>query len=152
MSDALDSLNGLIVPLAEQPMLLPNVAVAELVGYRLGQPASQGPEWFLGWANWRDQRIPLLDPGLLFGQPPADGPAPRMLILNAVSGRSGMPFIAMRVAGIPRSTRVVRGELTVAGSPGNYVSQVVSLADEEQHLLIPDLDSIERVLEQVATQ
>src|SRR5690554_2784571 len=65
MSDALDSLNGLIIPLAEQPLLLPNVAVAELVGYRLGQAASQGPAWFPGWANWRDQRVPLVDPGVL---------------------------------------------------------------------------------------
>ena len=58
MSDALDSLTGLIIPLAGAPLLLPNVAVAELVGYRLSQASAQGPEWFLGWTNWRDQRIP----------------------------------------------------------------------------------------------
>ncbi|MFA5679021.1 MAG: chemotaxis protein CheW [Pseudomonas sp.] len=152
MADALDSLNGLIIPLAEQPLLLPNVAVAELVGYRLGQAATQGPSWFPGWAMWRDQRVPLIDPGLLLGQPAADALAPRMLILNAVGGRPGVNFIAMRVPGIPRSKRVVRGEMEVVGEPSEYISQVVRLADEDQTLLIPDLEAIERALEQAVAQ
>lgn len=152
MADALDSLNGLIIPLAEQPLLLPNVAVAELVGYRLGQAATQGPSWFPGWVNWRDQRVPLIDPGLLLGQPAAEALAPRMLILNAVGGRPGMQFIAMRVPGIPRSKRVLRGDIEIAGAPGEYVSQVVRLADEQQTLLIPDLAAIEQALEQAVAQ
>src|SRR5690554_6577680 len=98
MSDAQDSLNGLIIPLVEQPLLLPNVAVAELVGYRLSQAAAQGPQWFLGWAGWRDQRVPVIDPRLLFGQSATDVQAPRMVILNAVGGHSRVSFLAMRVA------------------------------------------------------
>ncbi|WVM91906.1 hypothetical protein ULG90_18940 [Halopseudomonas pachastrellae] len=61
MSEALESINGLIVPLLNDPLLLPNVAVAELVGYRLSQAANQGPEWFLGWTQWRDQPVPMVD-------------------------------------------------------------------------------------------
>lgn len=149
MSDALDSLTGLIIPQAGQPLLLPNVAVAELVGYRLSQTSTQGPEWFLGWANWRDQRIPVVDPGLMLGQPANDGQAPRMLILNAVGGRPGVSFLGLRVSGIPRTKRVVRGELQAAGESTGFVSQQVRLADEEQLLLIPDLEAMERALGQV---
>ncbi|GGJ02525.1 chemotaxis protein CheW [Halopseudomonas pertucinogena] len=153
MSDALDSLNGLIIPLTAEPLLLPNVAVAELVGYRLVETAAQGPDWFLGWANWRDQRIPLADAAQLLGQPPlAPDVAPRMLILNAVGGDERLRFIALRVAGIPRSRRVLRGEIgRVAGGSG-FVSQLVSLADEERSLLIPDLAAIEQALAQAAAQ
>ena len=52
-SDALETLNSLIVPLRERLLLLPNVAVAELVGYRLSEEASGGPDWFLGRTLWR---------------------------------------------------------------------------------------------------
>ena len=149
MSDALDSLTGLIIPLAGQPLLLPNVAVAELVGYRLGQPAEQGPVWFLGWASWRDQRVPVIDPGLMLGQPANDGEAPRMLILNTVGGRPGVSFLGLRVAGIPRTTRVVRGELQAAGAGAEFVSRAVRLAGEEELLLIPDLEAMEQALEQI---
>jgi len=77
MSEALESINGLIVPLLNDPLLLPNVAVAELVGYRLSQAANQGPEWFLGWTQWRDQPVPMVDLDALraFGGAGRRGPA-----------------------------------------------------------------------------
>ena len=149
MSDAQDSLNGLIIPLGEQPLLLPNVAVAELVGYRLSQAAAQGPQWFLGWTGWRDQRVPVIDPGLLLGQSATDSQIPRMVILNALGGKPGVNFVAMRVTGIPRSKRIIRGELETVGTASEFVSQQVRLAGEEQVLLIPDLAAIEGVLDRV---
>lgn len=149
MSDALESLNGLIVPLAGQPLLLPNVAVAELVGYRLSQPANEGPAWFLGWILWRDQRVPLIDPEVLLGQPAAEPhQAARSLVLNAVGGRAGASFIAMRVRGIPRSKKVLRGEIEAAGDASAFISQPVRLADEAETLLIPDLAAIEQAMAQ----
>lgn len=153
MSDALDSLNGLIIPLSAEPLLLPNVAVAELAGYRLVETAAKGPEWFLGWATWRDQRIPLADAAQLLGQPAlAPEVVPRLLILNAVGGDERLRFIALRVAGIPRSRRVLRGEIATVSGGNGFTSQVVSLAEEPQSLLIPDLAAIEQALAEVAAQ
>lgn len=148
MADALDSLNGLIVPLGAQPLLLPNVAVAELVGYRLSQPAAKGPDWFLGWTTWRDQKVPLIDPERLLGQPSgqAGDAAPRTLVLNALGGRKGLNFIGLRIWGIPRSRKVLRGEIEPVGEGSEYVSQPVRLADEATVMLIPDLLSIEQAL------
>lgn len=150
MADALESLNGLIVPLAGQPLLLPNVAVAELVGYRLSQPAAEGPKWFLGWTTWRDQKVPLLDPELLLGQSvtPAADLQPRTLVLNALGGRQGLHFIGLRIWGIPRSRKVVRGELEPVGERDQYVTQPVRLADEPTVMLIPDLLAIEQALDE----
>ncbi|WP_223653393.1 chemotaxis protein CheW [Halopseudomonas nanhaiensis] len=148
MADALESLNGLIVPLGGQPLLLPNIAVAELVGYRLSQPAAQGPEWFLGWTTWRDQKVPLLDPELLLGQPSSQAAEvqPRTLILNALGGRTGLNFIGLRIWGIPRSRKVLRGEIEPVGEAAAYITQPVRLADEPAELLIPDLLAIEQAL------
>ncbi|MFN3579410.1 MAG: chemotaxis protein CheW [Pseudomonas sp.] len=150
MSDALESLNGLIVPLTERGLLLPNVAVAELVAYRLSKEAANSPAWFLGWTQWRDQQVPLIDPTSLLGQAPGDARRlPRTLILNAVGGRSGLHFIALRVWGIPRSRKVLRGEISTAAEGGGaYIAQVVELAGEDEVLLIPDLVAMEEALEQ----
>ncbi|UJJ30089.1 chemotaxis protein CheW [Halopseudomonas maritima] len=149
MSEALESINGLIVPLLNDPLLLPNVAVAELVGYRLSQAANQGPEWFLGWTQWRDQPVPMVDLDALRAQggEPADGAQPRTLILNALGG-SGAHFIGLRVWGIPRSRRLLREELQSLEGPSSYQLQRVSVSDEPQPLLIPDLLAVERALEQ----
>ena len=68
MSDALESLNGLIVPLTDQGLLLPNVAVAELVSFRITRDKPGAPNWFLGWTRWRDQQVPVVDPYVLLNE------------------------------------------------------------------------------------
>lgn len=148
MSDTLESLNGLIVPLAEQALLLPNVAVAELVGYRLSREPGNAPPWFLGWTSWRDQQVPVVDPYVLLGeQPDETGRQPRTLILNAIGERPGVHFIAMRVWSIPRSRKVARGEMAAVEGSTPYVLQSVRLGEEAQALCIPDLLSIEQTLD-----
>lgn len=149
MSDALESLNGLIVPLNEQGLLLPNVAVAELVSFRITRDVPDAPDWFLGWTRWRDQQVPLVDPYRLLGQAQdTSGRQPRTLIMNALGEREDVHFIGMRVWSIPRSRKVLRGEISSAGGPSPYVSQRVQLADEPELLMIPDLQAIELALDQ----
>ncbi len=55
-----DSLTGLLLPLSDRTLLLPNVAVAELIAYRNPQVAAGVPQWYLGQVAWRDLRLPLL--------------------------------------------------------------------------------------------
>ena len=150
MSDVLESLNGLIIPLAGKPLLLPNVAVAELVAYRLSQSASSGPEWFLGWTLWRDQQVPMVDLANLLaeGAEPAAGAEPRTLILNALDGVTNLRFIGVRVWGIPRARRLTREEVEKVGEGSRYVLQRVQVAEEAGELLIPDLSAVEQALDQ----
>ncbi|MBA6419093.1 chemotaxis protein CheW [Pseudomonas sp. 5Ae-yellow] len=150
MSDVLESLNGLIIPLAGKPLLLPNVAVAELVAYRLSQSASSGPEWFLGWTLWRDQQVPMVDLDNLLaeGAEPAAGAEPRTLILNALDGVTNLRFIGVRVWGIPRARRLTREEVEKVGEGSRYVLQRVQVAEEAGELLIPDLSAVEQALDQ----
>lgn len=149
MADALESLNGLVIPLTERGLLLPNVAVAELVGFRITRDRPGAPDWFLGWTRWREQQVPLVDPYRLLGQAADDsGRPPRTLIMNAIGGREGVHFIGMRVWSIPRSRKVLRGDLSAVGEPAPYISQTVQLADEPEVLMIPDLQAIESALEQ----
>ena len=54
-----DSLTGLLLPLSDRTLLLPNVAVAELIAYRNPQVAAGLPQWYLGQVAWRDLRLPL---------------------------------------------------------------------------------------------
>ncbi|PKM29534.1 MAG: chemotaxis protein [Gammaproteobacteria bacterium HGW-Gammaproteobacteria-11] len=148
MSDALESLNGLVVPLSEQGLLLPNVAVAELVGFRLTRVADNAPAWFLGWTQWREQVVPLVDPYILMGQTPASTERPpRTLILNAVGERAGVHFVGLRIFSIPRSRKVVRGEINALELHGEYIQQAVQLAEEPEVLVIPDLAAIEDELD-----
>lgn len=149
--DAQETLNSLIIPLTQSQLLLPNVAVAELVGYRISRAAPAGaPAWFLGWSQWREQQVPMVDFEAMQGQPlQAPEGIPRALVLNALGGRPGISFIGLRVAGIPRSRKLQRSELSSHDRQQVLSLQSVRLADDALDMQIPDLQAIEEQLAQL---
>ena len=54
------NLTGLLLPLADRTLVLPNVAIAELIDYQPGSFDLDSPPWYLGLVSWRDRQIPLL--------------------------------------------------------------------------------------------
>ena len=56
--DTATSITGLLVPLADRTLLLPNVAVAELIPYRAPHATEGAPSWYLGQVPRRDLRLP----------------------------------------------------------------------------------------------
>lgn len=104
--DAPSSLTGLLVPLADRTLLLPNVAVAELIAYRAPHVQPDLPAWYLGQVAWRDLRLPLLSFEAASGGSADVGPGARVIVLNALGGRAHVKFIALLAQGIPRSFKV----------------------------------------------
>ncbi|MFO6088852.1 chemotaxis protein CheW, partial [Pseudomonas aeruginosa] len=103
-----DSLTGLLLPLSDRTLLLPNVAVAELIAYRNPQVAAGVPQWYLGQVAWRDLRLPLLsfEAASSGEQQPVLGSSARVVVINALGGRPHVKFLALLVQGIPRSVRL----------------------------------------------
>ena len=138
------SITGLLVPLADRTLLLPNVAVAELIPYRAPQPAQGTPSWFLGQVPWRDLTLPLLSFEAASDGHPETGPGARVAVLNALGGRDHVKFIALLVQGIPRSIKVepslARSDVALAP----LELEAVNLGDVEAR--IPDMVALEQKL------
>lgn len=101
-----DSLTALLLPLADRTLLLPNVAVAEIIPYRGVQTAPDLPPWLLGQIGWRDLRLPLLSFEAASGGPAPLGATPRVAVFNALGGRPRVKFLALLLQGIPRALKV----------------------------------------------
>ena len=138
------SLTGLLMPLSDRTLLLPNVAVAELIPYRAPQVTEGMPDWFLGQIAWRDLRLPLLS-----FEAASDGQAvvnsgSRVAVINALGGRPMVKFIAVLVQGIPRSIKLeanlARAEAVL--SP----LELDAVQFGEAVLKIPDLIGLEQKL------
>lgn len=106
--------DSLLIPLAQYSLLLPNVAVAEVVGIKEVdcEPIAaeqQAPAWLLGYVVWRGVRIPLLSWPLANGEQTDDSwnQASRLAIINRVSADSGWDFYAVVTRGLPRLLRVM---------------------------------------------
>ncbi|MDH1263008.1 chemotaxis protein CheW [Pseudomonas sp. GD03944] len=142
--DSVGSLTGLLVPLADRTLLLPNVAVAELIPYRAPQVSAGMPDWFLGQVAWRDLRLPLLSFEAASGGQAQTGAGARVAVINALGGRPKVKFIALLVQGIPRSIKVGTDLVRADAALAPLELDAVSFGDDVAK--IPDLIGLEQML------
>lgn len=143
--DLPESITGLLVPLSDRTLLLPNVAVAEMIPYRTLQAGLDTASWFLGQVAWRDLTLPLLSfEAASGGQLETGSRALQVAVLNALGGRAHVKFIALLVQGIPRSVKLdaalARSDVTL----GPLELDAVNLGDIQAR--IPDLVALEQKL------
>jgi|SRR5690554_69832 len=144
MAELPNDIPGLLIPMHGRPWLVPNIVVAEIVPLRQPDRPAQGPEWLLGWIDWRDESIPLLSFEKLNDSSQVTiGPDARIAVINTVTGK--LKFYAVIIQGIPRQSRIGKEDLVeepVESGPAEamYVQMGGDLA------VIPDLDAIEQAL------
>jgi chemosensory pili system protein ChpC len=138
------NLTGLLLPLADRNLILPNVAVAELIDYQQGTFDLDSPPWFLGLVSWRDRQIPLLSFESACGQKIVIGERARIVILNALGGRPELKFIGLLVQGIPRSCKL-DSQLSYVDVPLCGLEQA-AVQVGEQVAKVPDLLGLEGLL------
>jgi chemosensory pili system protein ChpC len=138
------NLTGLLLPLADRHLLLPNVAVAELIDYQPGTLDLDTPPWYLGRVAWRNRQIPLLSFESACGNKIIIGERARIVILNALGGRPELKFIALLVQGIPRSYKL-DSQLSYVDVPLCSLEQA-AVQVGEQVAKVPDLLALEALL------
>ncbi|VVN04011.1 chemotaxis protein CheW [Pseudomonas fluorescens] len=138
------NLTGLLLPLADRNLILPNVAVAELIDYQPGTFDLDTPPWYLGRVAWRNRQIPLLSFESACGNDIIIGERARIVILNALGGRPELKFIALLVQGIPRSCKL-DSQLSYVDVPLCSLEQA-AVQVGEQVAKVPDLLALEALL------
>lgn len=139
-----DHLPSLLIPMGGRPWLIPNIVVAEVIPLRQPDHPGKGPEWLLGWINWREQKLPLISYEKLNGsQQVTIGPEARIAVINTVTG--GTRFYAVVVQGIPRLLGVAQEDpVKEPGDTGPVESMYVQVGGDLA--VIPDLDVIENTV------
>lgn len=135
---------SLLMPAAGDSVLLPNIAVAEVVPYfgNVDKPLQGAPEWLLGYLQWRGRHVPLIAMEAIGGgELPQLTRLSRLAILNTANGSADVPNLAIVVGGIPRLTRVIPGLLQAVEGGGPVTKARAFMAG--QTIQIPDLDKLE---------
>ena len=138
------SLTGLILPLDDRNLLLPNVAVAELIDYQDCSAEPGAPDWYLGQISWRQHDLPLLSFEAACGARARVGGRARIVVLNALGGRDNLKFIALLIQSIPRSCKV-DNQLSYVDVPLAEL-ELAAVQVGETVAKIPDLVGLEQWL------
>lgn len=141
-----DSVRTLIIPIQGRNLLLPNVAVAEVVPYMRPRAVADAPDWLLGVINWRGLTIPLISYDGLYGADVRDGVGQaRIAVLNTVHSDSGLSFYALVTAGIPQLKRV-NADLLQEVAAEDVTGTLSQVQVGEIPAVIPDLAALESVV------
>ncbi|MBL3529208.1 MAG: chemotaxis protein CheW [gamma proteobacterium endosymbiont of Lamellibrachia anaximandri] len=155
MSEAVSSeVRSVLIPLESERLLLPNAAVAEVVGYRKPEPQANLPDWLLGFIEWRQYDIPVVSfDGLLDKSIQAPGHRGRIIVTHTLNGDEELPYIGLVAQAIPRLVRVTSDNILPASTDeemGVVIQKPVIVGGESA--LIPDLDELELLVQDALAQ
>jgi chemosensory pili system protein ChpC len=136
-------LTTLMLPLADRSLVLPNVAVAELIDYQLRRPVQGAPVWHLGMIVWRELQIPLVSFEAACGAPVVISEDARIVVLNCLSD-GPLQFMAILIQGVPRSCKV-DSQLSYVDVPLAEL-ELAAVQISDRVAKIPDLEGLERML------
>jgi chemosensory pili system protein ChpC len=134
--------------MAHDNLLLPNAAVAEIIGNREVEALDDVPEWFVGFISWRGRQVPLISFETLTGKEVREaGKGSRIVVFNALGGNEYLPFFAAVSDGIPRLLQVNQSVVTALAEDDRHAEGVLCpVLVEGEPALIPDLDAMENLL------
>jgi chemosensory pili system protein ChpC len=151
MNSVVEKVRSLWVPLEELSLLVPNVAIAEVINYQPLDMVQDGPEWLLGRLHWRNLELPVVSMEPLLGlNPPQSGRGSRIIVFNTVRPNSMLPFFAAVSAGIPRLFNADADSLGASLRSDRNIPATVAdcLELDSEEALIPDLEVLQALVEE----
>lgn len=148
-----DVIHCLMISLSEEAILLPNTAVAEVIGYIEPDLLTGSPDWMLGRITWRERLVPLLSFGIASAASeasPERRQGDRIAILNTMNGNKDIPYIGIVSQGIPRLSVIRKDDIsTLETKPENRQSVAEIVSVDGQAFIIPDIDDLETRLQNI---
>jgi len=138
---------ALLLPVSGKYLVLPTVALAEITPMPPVRPVAEGPNWLLGWINWRELDIPVVSFEGINDEPFAPANiGQRIAVVNGVVDSDRMAFYAIALQAMPRLFRIAEEDVQENPDAVKGVAESMAVYAEGTPALIPDLEYIERQL------
>jgi chemosensory pili system protein ChpC len=144
-----NELYSLLIPLAEERLIVPRAAVTEVVSWQPPQPMEAAPPWYLGTIQWSGRPVPVISFEVACGQrAPVPGGRTRIVILIGISGNLVSGYFGVVTQGFPQLVRVspevIRADPSRSFAERSPVACQVRMVNE--YPLIPDFDRLEQMI------
>lgn len=149
MSAAAEELYSLLVPLAEDRLIIPRACVAEVVRYSKPNQAPGSQNWMLGNVNWNGRELPVVSfEGTIGKDIPAVTGRTRIVVFYASTGQIKSGFFGVLTQGFPQLVRVNRDVLKLDSTEGwpDEAPVLCRVKMINEYPLVPNLESLESML------
>ena len=152
MSSAEEELYSLLVPLADERLIVPRACVAEVVRYTPPVQTASQKEWMLGTIGWNGRDLPVVAfEGAIGKDIPAPTGRTRVVVFYSTTGNVRPGFFGVLTQGFPQLVRVnedvLKLDSTEGWPPDAPVLCRVKMINEFP--LIPNLEQLEGMIAEV---
>ena len=143
MNDKSTSVRCMLLPLTSLNLLIPNSAVAEIIGYSTPRALDNTSDWFAGVVLWRGVYVPVVAVEQMCNVSTAQvGPRARIAIIYNPEKDPELPYLGIHMQDIPRAYLAEADSMLSGGDDGLSEYLVTRVDDEQLRRVIPDLDKI----------
>ncbi len=149
MSDDTQELYSLLVPLADDRLIVPRACVVEVVRYSEPDTEAGAHSWMVGNVSWNGRELPVASfEGALGKEVPAATGRTRIVVFYATTGQLKTGFFGVLTQGFPQLVRVNKDVLQLESTEGWPESAPVLCKVKmiNEFPLIPDLERLENML------
>ena len=149
MNAAAEELYSLLVPLADDRLIIPRACVAEVVRYSKPDQAPGSQNWMLGNINWNGRELPVVSfEGTIGKDIPAVTGRTRIVVFYASTGQIKSGFFGVLTQGFPQLVRVNRDVLKLDSTEGwpDEAPVLCRVKMINEYPLVPNLESLESML------
>jgi len=143
MSDSATTVRCMLLPVSAANLLIPNSAVAEIIGYSTPRSLAGTSDWFAGVVLWRGVYVPVVVVEEMCEIDSAHvGPRARIAILYNPSKDAELPYLGIQIQDIPRAY-LAEAEKMEAGTDDDLSQYLLSTVDDDQYArFVPNLKTI----------
>ncbi len=155
MSADADELYSLLIPLADERLIVPRACVAEVVRFSKPDQEPGAHDWMLGMINWNGRELPVVSfEGALGKEVPAATGRTRIVVFIASTGQLKTGYFGALTQGFPQLVRVNRDVLKLEATEGwpEEAPVLCRVKMINEFPLIPDLEKLEMMLARESLQ
>ena len=149
MSAAAEELYSLLVPLAEDRLIVPRACVAEVVRFSRTETQEGAHNWMMGTINWNGRPLPVVSfEGAISKEVPVVTGRTRVVVFYANTGQLKSGYFGLLTQGFPQLVRVNRDVLKLEAKDGwpEDAPVLCRVRMINEYPMIPDLEKIESML------
>lgn len=149
MSNENEELYSLLVPLAEDRLIVPRACVAEVVRFSRPEQADSERNWMLGTVNWNGRALPVVAfEGAIGKELPAPSGRTRIVVFHSSTGQIRSGFFGILTQGFPQLVRVNRAVLKLDATSGwpEDAPVLCRVKMINEYPLVPHLEKLELMI------
>ncbi len=140
---------GLLIPLADERLLLPRSCTAEVIAWSAPTPMPGAPPWYVGTVRWNGREVPVISFEAALGRPlPQPTGRTRIVVLHALGDQLSGGHFGILTQGFPQLIRlnpdVIKPDPTRDFPERSPVLCALRMLNENP--LVPDLEHLEGMI------